>query len=284
VDNTEVRGFNGRPSARCGFSLPIICHLPTRLYCALSITRKPGLVWTTEEEIRELQAAGRVTLFRETKRLDDSILISTGSTSPRADEFAWLPKAVRLPKEWSTTPERKQPAVLWFYEATLIRLSTFLNWVFSGNMPDLYRVDAYGEASLQRDQLAPLFVCCAAVDWVEAKLDSWAQLAKELFDAELSREAPVWHHLLDLADDGLCAGRDRGLRYWLYVRYCAALYYRPKAGPERAYQTYRVFIQTAYPGVTWDRVCEEMFVVIRRAQDVRRLATLERLALARPVP
>jgi hypothetical protein len=281
ADNTEVRGFNGRPSATCGFSLPIICHLPTRLYCALSVTRKPGLVWTTEEEIRELQAAGRVTLFRATKRLDYH---ATNSIQPRADELTWSPEAMQLPKGWNTTNERKQPAILWFHEAILLALSTFLDWLFSGGVPELHRSDAYGEASQKRDHLESLFACCAAADWVEAKLNTWGWSAKERFDTELSREAPTWGRLLDLADDGLCAARDGGLRYWLYVRYCAALYYRPNAGPERAYQTYRVFIQTAYPGVPWDRVCEEMFVVVRRAQDVRRLATLERLALARPVP
>ncbi len=96
-----------------------------------------------------------------------------------------------------------------------------------------------------------------------------------------------WLQLELVADDGLCAARNHGLRYWLYVRYCMCFYFGSASlwgsEPERAYRLFQVFVQPAYEGVTWERFREEMFVIVRWAQDVKRLGAMESGAVPRPV-
>ncbi len=101
AENTEVRGFNGRATVNCGFSLPIVRHQPTGLYCALSVTRTPGPVWSTEEEIREFEASGRVTLLSDTERLE---------AASGAHQVTYAPEAILLPNDWNVVP-RKQPVL-----------------------------------------------------------------------------------------------------------------------------------------------------------------------------
>jgi hypothetical protein len=69
--NTEVVGLNGKVAGHCGYSLPVVKYTPKDLYCVLSITRKPGPLWTDEAKVLEMRAAGRVTLFKESNRFPD---------------------------------------------------------------------------------------------------------------------------------------------------------------------------------------------------------------------
>src|SRR5271165_3079506 len=114
AETTEVRGFNGRASVNCGFSLPIVLHKPTGLYCVLSVTREPGPIWSTQEEIRELEAAGRVTLLSGTERL-------TLPLRPQ-DPVSHSPEPIELPEELDVI-SRKQPVVVWVNENFFRNLS-----------------------------------------------------------------------------------------------------------------------------------------------------------------
>jgi hypothetical protein len=275
-ENTEVRGFNGRATVNCGFSLPIVWHQPTGLYCALSVTRMPGPVWSTEDEIRELEALGRVTLLSQTERLQP------GGSAPA--KVTYTPMPILLPSSWNDIP-RKQPIAIWVKELFLRHLSTPENDLFYLWVNDAwwYKAVPSDADSMSQRVFETFYVACSYINKAESRLDWWGKRAKHLFDTELAKEHPDWHWLKSLADDGLCAARDHGLRYWLYVRSCAALYFGFEPEPERAYRIFQVFIQAAYQGVTWERFREEMFVIVRRAHDVRRLAAMEHRAVSPPV-
>jgi hypothetical protein len=284
TENTEVRGFNGRATVNCGFSLPIIRHQPTGLYCALSVTRTPGPVWSTEEEIREFEVLGRLTLLSGTERIVP--------TTEWDQAVTYAPEPIPLPDDWNATP-RKQPVVIWVKSMFLHHLSMreqHLSYTYSA-FARWYRT-AFPQTGQQEDPYGTFYVGCTDIRKSEYVLNLWGQQAKHGFDERLARQLTRnildWLTLEWVADAGLCAARDHGLRYWLYVRYCAALYFGSRQPgfepePERAYRIFQVFVQAAYQGVTWERFCEEMFVIVRRAHDVRRLAAVEHGAVSPPV-
>jgi hypothetical protein len=283
ADNTEVRGFNGRAAVNCGFSLPIVLHKPTGLYCALSVTRTPAPVWSTEAQIRELETSGQVTLLSDTEGL-------SRVSEPLNVTYATKPITLQ-PVDWNVVP-RKQPVVIWAFGRLLMHLAHV-------SRPDIL-LTAYNPFSewysavpcqvQQTDDLgSKFFVTCTSTAECEMLLDHWGEIAKHRFDDDLTREQCNWQELRQVADDGLCAARDHGLRYWLYVRYCASHYFSdsgPNAPePERAYRLFQILVQPIYRGVTWERFVEEMFVIVGWAQDVRRLAKLEgRVGRAVPQP
>jgi hypothetical protein len=282
ADNTEVCGLNGRPSVLCGFSPPIVRHRPSGLYCALSVTRTPGLVWNTEEEIRELGAAGRITLLSETMRLTEK---TDESSSSSRDEFTLVPEAIRLPRRWKTDTTVVQPVVLWITEKFRYYIPVYLG-DHAGTSPPWYVLSAQQSDPVDWGEI--LYLNCETLDKVEWQLDSWGRDAREMFDEQLSEAfgwwsgvPQRWGQFRQLADAGLCAARDAGLRYWLYVRYCATSYFTSErfagdeVAPENAYQTFQVLVRPFYPGVTWNRFCEDMFMVARRAQDIARLSALQ---------
>ncbi len=269
AENTEVRGFNGRAIVNCGFSLPIVFHQPTGLYCALSVTRTPGPVWSTEAEIQELEKIGRITLLSNPER------IKAGSIS---DQVIYTPETVSLPQDWNILP-RKQPVVIWVKGSFLRHLTMNENqlpYTF-GNFSRWHRATPPQEDQTNGPYLQPQFyIGCTSVQTCEDLLDQWGKQAKVCFDKELTKEHRDWLQLESVADDGLCAARNHGLRYWLYVRYCACFYFRNSSlsnpQPERAYRLFQVFVQPVYQGITWKRFRQEMFVIVRWAQDVKRFA------------
>ncbi len=282
-ENAEICGFNGRPTVNCGFSLPIVLHKPTGLYCALSITRESGPIWSTEQEIHELETSGRITLLSGTERPENRF----------EREVTWRPAPIEWPWGWNFIPPQ-QPVVVWVKEVFLHDLSMTekdllqQQWTDYGNgmFPSFYKcVPSHDEPTCQTSQ--KFYATCAEIVATEPHLDHWGQRAKGLFDKGLTDKSPNWFHLEALANDGLCAARDRGLRYWLYVRYCASIYFRTHSergygsAPERAYRIFQVFVEPAYQGVTWERFRDEMFVIVGWAQDVRRLTEMERSAVSR---
>ncbi len=229
-ENTEVVGLNGKPAGPCGYGLPIIRHRPTGLFGVLSLARKPGPAWGHEPELREMEAAGRLTLF---------------------------PEAIKLPSGWSAE-KGQQPVVAWF--------SRFLaSWpLHQPQQPTFLLLAESGP-----------FLFCADQGDVEKWLSDLAALAQAEFDRSLAGGPPRWEWLAEVAEVGLQAAREHGQRYWMYVRRGVALYFRPAAPPELAYQLFRGAVEPAYRGVTWARFLEGMGVVYERAKYLRQEAAAE---------
>ena len=97
AENTKVVGLNGQPAGHCGYSLPIIRNLASGLYCAVSVSRKPCLLWSDNEEIQEMAKLNRLTLLK-------------------------VP--IRLPKSWDGK-DKKQPVVAWFSKLSRTMMKTF---------------------------------------------------------------------------------------------------------------------------------------------------------------
>ena len=87
-ENTEVIGLNGTPSGHCGYSLPVVKHVPSGHCCVLSLTREPGPTWSHEDEVREMASLGRATLFPEPLRLPEGWRAEHGEQPV----VVWLPE------------------------------------------------------------------------------------------------------------------------------------------------------------------------------------------------
>ncbi len=200
TENTQVRGFNGRATVNCGFSLPIVWHQPTGLYSALSVTRTPGpvwsteekiqelaltadrlegpldsLVWSTEEEIQELAASGRLTLLLGTKKLELASFPDGVKSSPAP---ILLPVEWNL--EWNLVP-LKQPVVVWAKDVFLFHLSKTEKdlWrdTFAGFPPWYRGVPSHAE-STGPSLFEEFYVACADIEKTEYCLDRWGDLAR----------------------------------------------------------------------------------------------------------
>jgi hypothetical protein len=80
---------------------------------------------------------------------------------------------------------------------------------------------------------------------------------------------PDWSALKWIADFGLSAAVNHpDLRYPLYVRYCAAMYYSPDGRAEGVHNVFKLFVRREFPTVDWDRFREDMRVVMFRGKDV----------------
>lgn len=229
--NAKVLGVNGKPGGHCGYGLPVVRHAPTRLCCILSIKRKPEPVWVPEAEMREFEAAGRLTLFTDETPLPHGWTVESG----RQPVVAWMPRFA-----WSGLPKKSVPQPLPFIKGE----------------PDRVLI-------------------CADMEDVEKLFSDLASKTQSLFDGLLASEPTDWQWLGELAEVGLHASRMPGPRYWMHVRRCVALYFRPGSPPEIAYQIFRVSVEPAYKGVTWARFLEGMTVVVERAKYARQEARAE---------
>jgi len=186
AENTEVRGFNGRATVNCGFSLPIVRHQPTGLYCALSVTRTPGPVWSTEEEIREFEASGRVTLLSDTERLE---------AASGAHQVTYAPEAILLPNDWNVVP-RKQPVLIWVKGRFLRNLSMTehdLPYTY-GHFSRWFKAAPPKKVQTDNPYLEPKFyVGCTSANKCEYLLDTWGEQAKHYFDKGLTKELTDRH-------------------------------------------------------------------------------------------
>ena len=231
----EFVGLNGRPSVDCGFSLPIVRHKPTNRFALLERLGSP-LRWDTPEVIDEFESLGRLT------RLETPF---------------------PLPGEMGTDiyyDQDTQPVVVWV-------TPDFLGYL------DAESLAACDQPAFQRVHLPADSQVVRAFFWlsysggITGLFNHWANTLVRKFDAGLTLELPDLEELERVADFGLCAARAPGVRYALFVRYCAAMYFRPDVPPERAATQYRVFVRNEFKTVSWDRFRADMMFVLTRSRD-----------------
>jgi hypothetical protein len=112
------------------------------------------------------------------------------------------------------------------------------------------------------------WAACAPQDTASRLLDSWGEMLQEKAAAALAADLPnFWERAGRLADLGLCAARDEGLRWRLYLRLGAALSFSPT--PERIRRLFDLFIAPRYPDRTWERYLQEMAGLAEVVRKVR---------------
>jgi hypothetical protein len=269
----EVWGFNGLPLVACGSSLPVVRHKSTNRFCALSVTRKGGLAWSTPEEIEEHLRLGRVARLSKPLELPEAVFPLSPTAQPLV---AWA-----RPEFWWSLGLTKDDAIAYHAQS--------LGWASQLVSEARAQEDAppaNGDARPTPSDSEPeaerlpepvsrtLWVCCAPAGEVEHDLDRWAQEYRSRYDDQLVSEQPPWATLEQQARSGLCAARTPAVRYPLYVRYCAALYFRPPqsgngagSGPERGNQIFRLFVRREFPEVNWDQFRADMAVVMGWSRD-----------------
>ncbi|MDB5312436.1 MAG: pnp [Gemmataceae bacterium] len=251
--DVEVWGFNGRPTTECGYSLPILRDRKTDRFCLYSVTRPGGPRWDLRAEIEEHVRLGRVTL---------------------------LPHPLAFPDR--SIPSASQPVVAWVREAFWSELSQadFGAWVPCPDEPEgAEERGGQPDGPTARVRL----VVCRSVEEVTARFDEWAREFIHKYDEALVNPEPAWNDLERLSDFGLCAARSPAVRYQLFTRYCAAMYYRPKGSPERAAQVFRLLVRTEFKTVSWERFCADMAVVTNRSRDLLRFRAATVAAVNHPV-
>jgi hypothetical protein len=269
----EVWGFNGLPLVACGSSLPIVRHKPTNRFAALSVTRKGGLVWSTPEEIEEHLRLGRVTRLAQALELPETVFPLTPAAQPLV---AWA-----QPNFWSSLGLTKDDEIA-YHTQSLRWASQFVYEAAAREDAPLANGAARStpaDSAPQANQLPEpvrrtLWVCCALAEEVESDLDRWAREYQHRYDEQLVVEEPPWTALEQKARSGLCAACTPAVRYSLYVRYCAAMYFRPPqpgdgagSGPERGNQTFRLFVSREFPDVSWEQFRADMAVVMGWSRD-----------------
>jgi hypothetical protein len=241
----EVVGLNGRPAVDCGFSLPIVRHKPSDRFALLGRLGE-RLKWDARGVIDEFAQLGRLTLLESPFPLQAETRAKLYHDSESLPVVAWATPiflaSVEHPQSFGVTV-----AAMVAMEENTQHQEVLLRG-------DAETVNAFFWLSNTRD------------------VTSWCdQRAKELiqvYDHGLTSGPPDWPNLERIADFGLCAARDAGLRYALFVRYCAAMYFNTGLPAERALTQYRVFVRNEFKSVTWDRFREDMLAVVMRGKDV----------------
>jgi hypothetical protein len=248
----EVVGLNGRPSGGCGYSLPVIRHKPTDLHTLLGRVNSP-LLWDSKQTIDEFEQLARLT------RLETPIPIPFDNLADCYEDESALPVVAWATPHFLTMIHDPKTDV-W---------KTALNVMHNDRLLQTARVAVDPTA---RQSVSAYFWLADAGDEdgsgaLVGLFNDWAGQLIRRYDAGLTGD-PKWDDLKRIADYGLSAARESGVRYLLYARYCAAMYYSPDGLPERAHNVFRVFVKNEFKSVTWDRFREDMRVVVMRGKDV----------------
>lgn len=232
----EVWGINGRPTALCGRALPVVRHKPSDSFTIPSTATTVGR-WESREVIDEYLAQGRLLRLSEPFALTEA---DVSDYIPWTDMLvAWVDPGVFPLLGWNPKIE---PRLKWLWWHVRV---------------------------VKNDFDRPLWVCLAQEGKLDSAFGAWAVDAIRRYDDLAVAHQPMWADLQQLADFGLsAAAHEPGVRYSLYTRYCAALYYSPNGRPEGAHNVFKLFVRREYPTVDWDRFREDMRVVVLRGKDV----------------
>ncbi len=231
IDNSEVVGLNGRPSGYCGYSPPIVRHIPSNSFCVLSYSRMPAVVWNREFVIREMAQLGRIKLLKH---------------------------PLKLPL-CSLNPQKQQPLVVW------AKLS-FLRMIDLENDKDFWshlRWPSFAELPLRFiDTDHRIGLNCETEESVQRLFGEYATILRNRFDLLMQQVLLYPESLKQIAMMGLQAERDLEKRYWMYAR--VAMVSEKKV----AEQIFRGAVQPIYKESTWDQFLNDMRSLNQQSETI----------------
>jgi hypothetical protein len=223
ADDLEIVGFNGRPAVACGRALPVGRRETDGMYCVLHLRKDGGSpAWYGAEEADGYRANGQWTMFA-------SPLFVPGSCRDETRQ-----RLVR------------QPMVVYADEGMLDTADRLPRPPLPSGEYLIWRNLAGHADSIQ--------AACGSDETIEKLLDNWGAALIERFDAmyRLGREPD---YLKRIADFGLCAAKNRPLRWKCYLRYATA---QATQAPDHVRRTFDTFTHREFPDVPWQDFIDQL--------------------------